>query len=132
MEATPPRARVIDEAPAPEPEPPPAVIAKAEPPPRAVRPPAKLRPPPEEDEIPPNVDAGVLERPPPSAPRIQISFLVYTRVPERRAVWLSIDGGSLITLHEGEASGGIEVARILPDRVHLRHNGSLFLVRTRN
>ena len=130
MEATPPRARVMDEAPAP--EPPPAVVAKAEPPPRAVRPPAKLRPPPEEDEIPPDVDAGVLERPPPNAPRIQISFLVYTRVPERRAVWLSIDGGSLITLHEGETSGGIEVARILPDRVHLRHNGSLFLVRTRN
>lgn len=130
MEATPPRARVMDEAPTPEPAP--AVVAKAEPPPRAVRPPAKLRPPPEEDEIPPDVDAGVLERPPPNAPRIQISFLVYTRVPERRAVWLSIDGGSLITLHEGETSGGIEVARILPDRVHLRHNGSVFLVRTRN
>jgi hypothetical protein len=112
------------------PEPPPAVVAKAEPPPRATRAPAKLRPP-VEDEIPPDVDAGVLERPPPNAPRIQISFLVYARVPERRMVWLSIDGGSLITLHEGEGSGGVEVARILPDRVHLRHNGSLFLVRTR-
>jgi hypothetical protein len=130
MEATPPRARVMDEPAAP-PEPPPAVVAKAEPPPPMTRAPVKRRPL-VEDEIPADVDAGVLERPPPSAPRVQISFLVYARIPERRMVWLSIDGGSLITLHEGEASGGVEVARILPDRVHLRHGGSLFLVRTRN
>ena len=90
----------------------------------------KLRPP-IEDDIPADIDAGVLDRPPPSAPRVQISFLVYARAPERRMVWLSIDGGSLITLHEGESSGGLEVARILPDRIHLRHNGQVFLLRTR-
>jgi hypothetical protein len=129
MEATPPRVKVIDEpsaAPLP-----PVAVAKAEPPPPLAR--ARVKPrPPVEDVIPPDVDAGVLEHPPPTAPRVQISFLVYARAPERRMVWLSIDGGSLITLHEGEASGGVEVARILPDRIHLRHNGQLFLVRTRN
>ena len=94
---------------------------------------SSVKPRPPVDEIaPPDVDAGVLERPPPDAPRVQISFLVYARVPERRMVWLSIDGGNLITLHEGEESGGLEVARILPDRIHLRHNGRVFLVRTRN
>ena len=129
MEATPPRARVMDEASPP--PPPPVAVAKVEPSPPVARAPVKPRPPAEEI-VPPDVDAGVLERPPPSAPRIQISFLVYARVPERRMVWLSIDGGSLITLHEGEGSGGVEVARILPDRVHLRHAGYLFLVRTRN
>ena len=130
MEATRPRGKIVDDSSTPSPPPAPVAVAKVEPPPPA-RAPVKPRPP-VEDVPPPDVDAGVLERPPPNAPRVQISFLVYARLPERRMVWLSIDGGSLVTLHEGEGAGGIEVARILPDRVHLRHAGQLYLVRTRN
>jgi hypothetical protein len=55
-----------------------------------------------------------------------LSFLVYSPSRRRRAVSLSIDGGSLVTLREGQSSDGIEVERILPDRVHLRHAGRVF------
>jgi hypothetical protein len=74
----------------------------------------------------------VLSRPPAGAPRVQLSFLVYSQTPERRSVVLAIDGGSLVTLHEGETAVGLEVARILPDRVHLRMGGQVFAVRPRD
>jgi hypothetical protein len=63
---------------------------------------------------------------------VQLSFLVYSQTPERRTVVLSIDGGSLVTLHEGETAVGLEVARILPDRVHLRLGAQVFAVRPRD
>jgi hypothetical protein len=49
-------------------------------------------------------------------------------VPARRTVTLTIDGGDMVTLREGESAGSLEVARILPDRVHLRHGGQTFAV----
>ncbi|HZP43779.1 MAG TPA: hypothetical protein VFD84_20020 [Candidatus Binatia bacterium] len=70
----------------------------------------------------------VVPRPPADAPRIQVSFLVYSRVPERRSVTLTIDGGGLTTLHEGESADGVEVARIFPDHVELRHAGKSFVL----
>jgi hypothetical protein len=38
----------------------------------------------------------------------------------------------MVTLHEGDTVGDLEVARILPDRVHLRHQGRLYAVRARD
>jgi hypothetical protein len=60
---------------------------------------------------------------------VQVNFLVYSRAPERRTVALTIDGGAMTTLHEGESGGGIEIVRILADRIHVRHDGRLFSVR---
>jgi len=78
-------------------------------------------------------DAGMLaERLPAGAPHVQVSFLLYSRVAERRGVLLNIDGSNTETLHEGERAGDIEVARILPDRVHVRWSGQLFSVRARD
>jgi len=77
-------------------------------------------------------DEQVLPRGPAGAPRVRLSLLMYSRAPERRSVALTIDGGNLITLHEGESAGGFEVARILPDRVQLRHAGQLFALRARD
>ena len=45
---------------------------------------------------------------------------------------LAIDGGGLQTLHEGESTGGLQVVRILPDRVDVRWEGEAFTVRARD
>jgi hypothetical protein len=63
---------------------------------------------------------------------VQVRFLMYSRIADRRTVALSIDGGAMVTLHEGEAADDLEVERILPDRIHLRHGGQLFAVRARD
>ena len=75
---------------------------------------------------------GVLPRPPAGAPRVLVSFLIYSRIPARRSAGLSIDGAGLVTLHEGEEASGLEVARIYPDRVELVHGGRRFVVGTRD
>jgi len=80
---------------------------------------------------PPPSDAheAVLPRLPPGAPQIEVNFLAYSRMPARRTVTLTIDGTGMVTLHEGETAGDVEVARILADRVELRHGGQTFAVR---
>jgi hypothetical protein len=80
-------------------------------------------------DAPPEVAAA---RPPADAPRIQVSFLVYSAVPARRTVAFTVDGGSLLTLHEGESSHNVAVERIFADRVELRHAGRTFTVRARD
>ncbi len=123
---SPPRAAAV---PAVVPAPPPPAVAAAPPPPPDAAPaappppapvaPAAVAPPPAPDVLVP--------RPPADAPHVRVSFLVYSRVPERRSVALMVDG-NLVTLHEGESSSGLSVARILPDRVELRHGGKTFAV----
>ena len=81
---------------------------------------------------PPPVDVPVLSRPPAGAPHVKVSFLVYSSAAERRRVALSIDDGSMVTLHEGEAAHDVEVERIFPDHVQLRHGGQTFTLRTRD
>jgi hypothetical protein len=86
--------------------------------------------------------AGIVPAPPAAAPApvaraaevpspvaITISFLAYSPQPERRSVSLAVDGGSLVTLREGESAGGLRVARILPDRVEIEHAGVARTVR---
>ena len=68
---------------------------------------------------------------PVARPAVRLSFLVYSPSAERRSVVLATEGGSLTTLHEGERVGDIEVMRILPDSVELRHEGHVFTVRPR-
>jgi hypothetical protein len=63
---------------------------------------------------------------------VRVSLLAYSRAPERRSVSLTIDGGALVMMHEGEQSDGIEVVRILPDRVDLRRGGIMFTVQPRD
>ncbi len=71
-------------------------------------------------------------RPPAGAPNIRLSFLLYSTHPERRSVALTIDGGGLTTLHEGDDHEGVEVVRIYPDHVDLRWQGESFSVEARN
>jgi hypothetical protein len=69
---------------------------------------------------------------PPGAPKLRVSFLVYSASPERRSVALTINDGSLTTLREGGGADGVEVVRILPDRVELRWQGETFVLEVRS
>lgn len=98
--------------PAPQPGPPPEVRVEALPTPAA-----------------PDPAIDVLPGPPAGAPDIHVSFLIYSSVPERRQVSLTIDNGPLVTLHEGQTAGSISLVRILRDRIHVEHGGRTFSVR---
>jgi hypothetical protein len=69
---------------------------------------------------------------PAGAPRLRISFLVYSSLADRRTVVLTIDGGSLTTLREGDEAEGISVVQIHPDRVDLRWQGETFTLDVRS
>jgi len=119
-----------------------ALLALARPVPAPTGHPAGDRPWGEEvrTDVPPPVPPPVAAAPPaprpaipilPSPPRVRVSFLVYSRTPERRTVTVSVDDGNLLTLREGDASGGMRVVQILPDRVELDWAGSPLVVRAR-
>jgi len=78
---------------------------------------------------PPVPAIDVLPGPPAGAPEIHVSFLIYSAVPARRQVSLTIDNGPLVTLHEGQKAGSVELVRILRDRIHVEHGGRTFSVR---
>jgi hypothetical protein len=80
-----------------------------------------------------HLEPPAIRRPPAGAPAIRLSFLLYSPAPGRRTVALAIENRGLETLHEGESSAdGVEVVRILPDRVELGWNGEHFTVRARD
>src|SRR5262249_32390712 len=103
--------------------------------PAPVAPPAAATPPPPvatEPHFLQAPDSADITPPPADAPRVQLTMLMYSRVPERRTVALVVDGGSMTMLHEGESTHEIEVERIKPDGVLLRHRGRSFTVRPRD
>ncbi len=80
-----------------------------------------------------HLEPPAVRRPPAGAPAVRLSFLLYSPAPGRRTVALAIENRGLETLHEGESSSdGVEVVRILPDRVELGWNGEHFTVRARD
>src|SRR5262249_4211395 len=80
-----------------------------------------------------HLEPPAVRRAPAGAPPVRLSFLLYSPAPGRRTVALSIENRGLETLHEGESStDGVEVVRILPDRVELGWNGERFTVRARD
>ena len=105
-------------------------------------PPSPPPPPPPEIAAPPrgapvptyaHLEPPAVRRPPAGAPAVRLSFLLYSPAPGRRTVALAIENHGLETLHEGETSNdGVEVVRILPDRVELGWNGERFTVRARD
>jgi hypothetical protein len=79
---------------------------------------------------PPTAPAATAARPA-DAPEVRVSFLVYSNTPGRRSVVLATEG-RLVTLHEGENSGGLSVTQILPDGVDLTWQGQSFRVPARD
>lgn len=73
--------------------------------------------------------AAVPSMPPRGAPSVRVSFIAYSPNPGRRRVGISVDGGPLVLLREGERAAGLEVTRILAEAVELSYDGRRFLVR---
>ena len=115
------------------PPPPPTETAVAVTPPPVT--PATLPPPPAAVAAVPSPatapSAEVSTKIPAGLPRLRVSFLVYSAAPARRSVALTIENGSLTTLHEGEEVNGIEILRIRADGVELRWQGQAFLLPVR-
>lgn len=80
---------------------------------------------------PPTVPPPAAVRPA-GAPAARVSFLVYSSVAARRSVALTIGDAGLVTLHEGEATGGLSVVQILPDGVELDWQGQVYTIPARN
>jgi hypothetical protein len=74
----------------------------------------------------PTLAAPPHSRPPAGAPDVRLSFLMYSRTPERRTVALSVENGALASLHEGESAAGFEVVQIHRDHAELRFGGERF------
>ena len=61
-------------------------------------------------------------------PRVQVSGIRYASSAPERVVTLAVDGGSPVTLHQGESTGDLEVQLILPDAVYVRRGGHVWMV----
>jgi len=68
---------------------------------------------------------------PPDAPDVRVSFLMYSRDPERRSVALGVAGAGITTVREGEYFQGVRVVEILPEAVDLEWGGVRYRVPAR-
>jgi hypothetical protein len=103
-------------APAAEPEPPTTVAAVA--PDRA---PAAA---PATAAVPP-----VLRRAPGGAPQVAINILQWSAEPARRFAFVSVDGGNMTQVREGDHIGGLTVKHIHQQMIEFGFNDSTFLLR---
>ena len=69
---------------------------------------------------------------PPGAPRIRVSFLVYSSVPARRSVAITIDCQALTKLHEGEETNGVQIVAIHPDPIEVEWQGGRYTIEVRS
>jgi hypothetical protein len=69
---------------------------------------------------------------PVGAPKLRVSFLVYSSAASRRTVTLTIGDTGLTTMREGEEQQGITVVRIRADRVELEWQGERFELEVRS
>lgn len=95
-------------------------------------PPRERRAPTELAAVPPPTTPPPAAKRPEGAPAVQVSFLVFSSVPARRTVALKVEGGGLVTLHEGESTNGLSVVEILPDGVDLDWQGQVYTVHARD
>jgi hypothetical protein len=68
---------------------------------------------------------------PRDAPDVRVSFLMYSRDPERRSVALGVAGAGITTVREGEYFQGVRVVEILPEAVDLEWGGVRYRVPAR-
>ncbi len=75
------------------------------------------------------IDTG---RSPPGAPQVTLSFLQWSSDPMRRFAFLSVDAGPSQRVREGDAVGAATIDLITPNGVRLRHEDTLFMIRSRH
>mgnify|MGYP001338948889 CR=1 FL=1 len=104
------------DAPVANPEPPTTVAAIA-PDPASEAAPARAAAPP------------VLRRAPGGAPQVAINILQWSAEPARRFAFVSVDGGNMTQVREGDHIGGLTVKQIHQQMIEFGFNDSTFLLR---
>jgi hypothetical protein len=62
----------------------------------------------------------------PGTSTVRVRSIGYSAAEGKRTVTLAVDGGSAVTLHQGESAGGVEVQLILPEAVYVRRGADVF------
>jgi hypothetical protein len=71
----------------------------------------------------------VLRRSPGGAPQVAINILQWSSEPGRRFAFVSIDGGGLTQVHEGDHIGPLTIKHIHEQTIEFGYNDSSFLLR---
>lgn len=123
-------------APVPAPEPAPAQVAMERPAPNPAAPDPAPEPPPvalaslpAEIPPPPRTEPQILRRAPGGAPQVAINILQWSAEPTRRFAFVSVDGGGMTQVREGDRIGGLTVKRIHEQMIEFGFNDSSFLLR---
>jgi hypothetical protein len=102
--------------------------AVAEPPPPAEEAPAVVASLPRPEPVQP-ASPQVLRRAPGGAPRVSINILQWSTEPGRRFAFVSVDGGGMTQVREGDRIGGLTVKQIHQQMIEFGFNDSSFLLR---
>ena len=102
--------------------------------PDAVAKPAAEPPPTTLASLPPPAAAApaqpqVLRRAPGGAPQVAINILQWSAEPERRFAFVSVDGGGMTQVREGDHIGGLTVKHIHEQTIEFGYNDSSFVLR---
>jgi hypothetical protein len=62
----------------------------------------------------------------PGTSTVRVQSIGYSPAEGKRTVTLAVDGGSAVTLHQGESAGGVDVQLILPEAVYVRRGADVF------
>ena len=68
---------------------------------------------------------------PKGIPKVSLNLLQWSPEVEKRLAFISLNGGPMIMVHEGDTVSDFMVERILPDTVELRFGDSTFVVKPR-
>ncbi|MEW6268317.1 MAG: hypothetical protein AB1689_03355, partial [Thermodesulfobacteriota bacterium] len=71
----------------------------------------------------------VLRRPPGGAPQVSINILQWSVEPARRFAFVTVDGGNMRQVREGDRIGGLTVKRIYEQMIEFGFNDSTFMLR---
>ena len=71
----------------------------------------------------------VLRRSPGGAPQVAINILQWSAEPERRFAFVSVDGGGMTQVREGDRIGGLTVKHIHQQMIEFGFNDATFLLR---
>jgi hypothetical protein len=71
----------------------------------------------------------VLRRPPGGAPQVSINILQWSAEPTRRFAFVTVDGGNVTQIREGDRIGGLTVKRIYEQMIEFGFNDTSFMLR---
>jgi hypothetical protein len=78
---------------------------------------------------PPEQGALAVRRPPTGAPNVAINIVWWSPVDERRMAFVSVDGGNMTQVREGDQVSGLTVKHIYQQMIEFAQGESSFLLR---